>query len=131
MVRKGDVSAGPSSPVLEARAIRGVETSLALVAWRSDTVVTSYYLNEVCFELEDVSSLRPFIAVGQGVKVLFCIVNLRLLSPLFAALSGRLGSSPPTLGLCSRMGEGWGRIGGAWFSVLSEREFQVGATGMQ
>ena len=80
VIREGDTSVGKKGLDPHAHSIRGAGTSLAFkqnwscrevlaaATWRSNTVFTSFYLNEVAYELEDVRSLGPFIAAGQGVN---------------------------------------------------------------
>ena len=63
-----------------AHSIRGVGASLAFrrnwscgeilqaASWKSSSVFTSFYLNDVAYELEDIRSLGPFIAAGQVIN---------------------------------------------------------------
>ena len=80
VIREGDVSFEGDRMGLRAHSIRGVGTSLAYkrdwscqevmeaAMWRSNTVFTSFYLNELEYELDDVRSLGPFIAANQVIN---------------------------------------------------------------
>ena len=74
----GAVSPGVAEgPAPRAHSIRGVSTSLLFhrnwsvkdvlqaATWRSNSVFSSFYLRDICFNLEGTSSLGPFVAAGQ------------------------------------------------------------------
>ena len=77
VIRDGDVSSSRDQKSCRAHSIRGAGASLAFrrnwscsdvlsaATWKSNTVFTSFYLNDLAFELEDVKSLGPFVAAGQ------------------------------------------------------------------
>ena len=60
-----------------AHSVRGVGATLAFkktwackdvlkaASWKTNTVFTSFYLNDVAYELDDIKSLGPFVAGGQ------------------------------------------------------------------
>ena len=81
VIREGDGTSDSTGPGPRAHSIRGASTSLAYkknwscsevmsaATWKSNTVFTSFYLNEVAFELDEVRSLGPFVAANQPINV--------------------------------------------------------------
>ena len=80
VIEKGDGSFAGDTFRYRAHSIRGVGTSLAFkrnwscsqvlsaATWKSNSVFTSFYLNELAYELDDVRSLGPFVAAGQEIN---------------------------------------------------------------